>query len=295
MATRTRRSQRRTEALSRERIVEAAVELLDTAGESGLTFRTLTERLATGPGAIYWHVANKSELLGAVTDAVVAEALDPAPDSAPDSVPAATPGSAPDPAPAGGTATGPATVDDGAVDPSDTPAAASDIDPAGSPDSPRQRVRAVALGLFDAIDAHPWLATQLTAQFAGNPRGPVPPRIFESVGRQVQALGVPEAGWFTATSLLVHYILGAAAQNAVNSAIGRDLPPGMDRGAFLDSVSTSWEELEPDAYPFTRAVANQLRDHDDREQFLAGIDLVLAGITALHLPARPAGRREGAL
>ncbi|MBI0381492.1 TetR family transcriptional regulator, partial [Streptomyces albiflaviniger] len=57
MATRTRRTQRRTEALSRERIVEAAVELLDTAGEGGLTFRALTERPATGPGAIYWHVA----------------------------------------------------------------------------------------------------------------------------------------------------------------------------------------------------------------------------------------------
>lgn len=36
---------------------------------------------------------------------------------------------------------------------------------------------------------------------------------------------------------------------------------------------------------FTRAVANQLRDHDDREQFLAGMDLVLTGITALHLPS----------
>ncbi|MGO4431012.1 TetR family transcriptional regulator, partial [Streptomyces sp. MCAF7] len=75
MATRTRRSQRRTDALSRERIVEAAVELLDTAGEGGLTFRALTERLATGPGAIYWHVANKGELLDAATDAVVATAL----------------------------------------------------------------------------------------------------------------------------------------------------------------------------------------------------------------------------
>jgi hypothetical protein len=29
-------------------------------------------------------------------------------------------------------------------------------------------------------------------------------------------------------------------------------------------------------------VATQLRDHDDREQFLAGIDLILAGITTLH-------------
>jgi hypothetical protein len=32
-------------------------------------------------------------------------------------------------------------------------------------------------------------------------------------------------------------------------------------------------------------VAAQLREHDDREQFLAGIDLILAGITAV-LPAR---------
>src|SRR4051794_7434739 len=71
----TRRSQRRTEALSRERIVEVAVELLDATGEGGLTFRALTERLTTGPGAIYWHVANKDELLGAATEAVIAAAL----------------------------------------------------------------------------------------------------------------------------------------------------------------------------------------------------------------------------
>ena len=52
MAPKAQRAQRREEPLSRERIVAAAVELLDTAGEGGLTFRALTERLATGPGAI---------------------------------------------------------------------------------------------------------------------------------------------------------------------------------------------------------------------------------------------------
>jgi len=31
--------------------------------------------------------------------------------------------------------------------------------------------------------------------------------------------------------------------------------------------------------PFTRNAARQLRDHDDRVQFLDGIDLILAGIT----------------
>ncbi|WP_410672863.1 TetR/AcrR family transcriptional regulator C-terminal domain-containing protein [Amycolatopsis sp. cmx-4-68] len=220
MAPGARRSSRRTEALSRERIVEAAVELLDAAGEGGLTFRALTERLATGAGAIYWHVANKDELLAAATDAVVADAL------------------------------------------------AAEAQPG---------VHAVALGLYEAIDEHPWLATQLATQLSRSPRGPVTPRIFESLGRQVRALGVPEENWFTATSVLVHYVLGAAGQNAVNSRV---LEEGTDRAEFLHDVSTAWEALDPDDYPVARALAAQLREHDDREQFLAGIDLVLAGIAA---------------
>jgi AcrR family transcriptional regulator len=232
MATRTPRSQRRTEALSRERIVEAAVELLDASGEGGLTFRVLTERLATGPGAIYWHVANKGELLAAATDAVVTAAVA--------------------------------------------------VKPTGAPGSPKDEIRAVALGLFDAAEAHPWLATQLATQLSRNPWGTVAPRILESIGRQVRALGVPEDSWFTAASALVHYILGAAGQNVANAESARALGPDLDRAEFLGTVSATWEDLDPDDYPFTRAVAGQLREHDDREQFLAGVELVLAGITAVH-------------
>ncbi|MGW5651563.1 TetR/AcrR family transcriptional regulator C-terminal domain-containing protein [Streptomyces humi] len=266
MATRTRRTPRRTEALSRERIVEAAVELLDSAGENGLTFRALTERLATGPGAIYWHVANKGELLGAATDAVVAAAV-------------AGAGAA---AEAGAGAVAAAPGKDTAAEPGEDAAAAECGAGTSVGDaSPQDRIRSVALGLFDAIEDHPWLATQLATQLSRSPWGPVTPRIFESVGRQVRALGVPEDGWFTATSALVHYVLGAAGQNAVNAAHGSGLGPGVDRAAFLDAVSTAWERLDPGDYPFTRAVAAQAREHDDREQFLAGIDLVLTGITAV--------------
>lgn len=249
MTTRTRRPERRAEALSRQRIVDAAVELLDAAGEGGLTFRALTERLATGPGAIYWHVANKGELLGAATDAVVAAALAGAPTTAPAGSP-------------------------------------------NSPDSPQDEVRAVALGLFDAVHEHPWLAPQLSTQLSRSPWGSVTPRILESIGRQVRALGVPERSWFTATSALVHYILGAAAQNAANAAGHRTLRPGVDRDEFLDAVSMAWEALDADDYPFTRAVADQVRHHDDRAEFLAGVDLVLVGITTVHPPTTgPPGPR----
>ena len=73
---RRRRAQRRQESLSRERIIDAAIALLDSDGESGLTFRTLSERLATGPGAIYWHIANKSDLLTSACHDIVACAME---------------------------------------------------------------------------------------------------------------------------------------------------------------------------------------------------------------------------
>jgi hypothetical protein len=152
-------------------------------------------------------------------------------------------------------------------------------EPSRRDSSQHDRVRAVALSLFEAIDEHPWVAAQLSA----SSWQATTPRMFESIGRQVRALGVPQRSWFTVTSVLVQYILGAAAQNAANAQV---LAPEVDRGEFLDAVSTTWEKLDPDDYPFTRTVADQLREHDDREQFLAGIDLVLAGITALHLPGR---------
>ena len=48
--------------------MDVAIEILDAGGEAALTFRTLAARLETGSGAIYWHVANKDELLAAATD-----------------------------------------------------------------------------------------------------------------------------------------------------------------------------------------------------------------------------------
>ncbi|QTZ95731.1 TetR/AcrR family transcriptional regulator [Streptomyces auratus] len=221
MASRTRRPERRQEPLTRERIISAAVELLDTVGESGLTFRALAERLATGPGAIYWHVAGKTELLAAATDAVVTTTI-----------------------------TG-----------DDTDA------------TPQEAIRALALGVFDAFDAHPWVGTYLARRPGQSPML----RVFERIGRRVQALRVPEAAQFTAASALMNYILGVAGQNAANL---RTLQPGTDRTEFLDAVATAWTELDPDQYAFTRTVAGQLRKHDDRAEFLAGIDLILTGITA---------------
>ncbi|WP_329485213.1 TetR family transcriptional regulator [Kitasatospora sp. NBC_01246] len=231
MATSARRAERREEPLSRERIVETAVELLDRSGEGGLTFRALAQQLATGPGAIYWHIANKDELLGAATAAVLTGALT-----------AAAPGS-----------------------------------------TPQQAVRSLALGVFDAIDAHPWAGAQLARPFSPSPLL----RLMEGIGRQVQALGVPEPELFGSASALLHYILGVSNQNAANAVAAATHRPPTSRTAFLAATSTAWAELDPDEFAFVRTVAGQMREHDDREEFLTGIDLILTGITARLRAAAP--------
>ena len=134
--TRTPRGERRTDALSKERIVEAAIMILDAEGENALTFRALAARLSTGSGAIYWHVADKSELLTAATDAIIGRVLT-----------------------------------DVAVDA-----------------EPGQAIRTFALGLFDAIDAHPWVGTHLFRE----PWQAAMLEIFEAIGGRLQALGVAE-------------------------------------------------------------------------------------------------------
>src|SRR5271168_4808225 len=197
MAKKAHSSQRREESLSRERIIEASIELLDSSGESGLTFRALSERLATGPGAIYWHIANKSDLLNAACDAIIARTMNA-------SLTGAT---------------------------------------------PEATIRAIALGVFDVIDAHPWVGSALTRVPGHLPLV----RVLERIGQQVRALGVPNNEQWEATSALMAYILGVSGQNAANGQLARTHK--LDRSDFLDKLSATWLQLDPEEYPFTRSVA----------------------------------------
>jgi AcrR family transcriptional regulator len=220
MVKKARSTRRRKDSLSRESIIAASIELLDSSGEGGLTFRTLSERLATGPGAIYWHIGNKSELLTAACDAIVAQTME-------------------------------ATL---------------------SGAKPTANLRALALGMFDAIDAHPWIGSALAQAPGEMPMV----RILERLGQQVRALGVEHDTQWAVVGALLNYILGVGGRNAANGQLAR--ARGLDRSDFLAAVATAWSRLDPHAYPFTRSVAAQVRAHDDRVDFLAGIDLILKGI-----------------
>jgi AcrR family transcriptional regulator len=236
MTTKAQRAPRRTEALSRDVIVKAAVDILDAEGEDALTLRALTVRLATGYGAIYHHVADRNDLLAAAADHVIARVV-------------------------AGLAAGA---------------------------EPRQALRAMALGLFDAIDAHPWAGTQLTRELWR----PALLDLYESISGQLQALGVPPRAVPNSAGVLVNYILGVAGQNAANARALAESK--MDRSAFLAAVAAQWAQLDPARYPSLRKAETQLREHDDREQFLAGIDLILAGIETVNRAGKDGSGRAAA-
>ena len=69
--------------LSREQIVRAAIELLDTEGIAGLSMRRLGARLGSGATSLYWHVATKDDLLELVVDEVMGEIYVPEPGDTP--------------------------------------------------------------------------------------------------------------------------------------------------------------------------------------------------------------------
>lgn len=60
----------RTSGLSREQIVRAAVAVLDKEGLEALSMRRLGAELGAGATSLYWHVANKNELLELALDEI---------------------------------------------------------------------------------------------------------------------------------------------------------------------------------------------------------------------------------
>jgi AcrR family transcriptional regulator len=70
------------DTLTREQIVEAAIELLDSEGLEGLNLRALGERLGSAATAVYWHVGSKANLITLAGDRVWNEAALPDPTAA---------------------------------------------------------------------------------------------------------------------------------------------------------------------------------------------------------------------
>ena len=121
------------------------------------------------------------------------------------------------------------------------------MDATPSDAKPRANIRAPALGMFDAIDAHPWVGSALAQAPSEMPMV----RILERLGQQVRALGVEDDTQWTVVGALLNYILGVGGWNAANGQLAR--ARGLDRSDFLDAVATAWSQLDPDWYPSREA------------------------------------------
>src|ERR1700737_854320 len=73
MDTEPNRSAKPRAALSRERVLRAAIVLADTGGIEAMTMRQVGQKLGVEAMSLYNHVANKDDILDGIVDLVFSE------------------------------------------------------------------------------------------------------------------------------------------------------------------------------------------------------------------------------
>jgi AcrR family transcriptional regulator len=79
MASQARPREETRPALSRERVLEAAIALADEAGIGSLTMRKLAQELGVEAMTLYYYVAKKDDILNGIVDIVIGEIELPSP------------------------------------------------------------------------------------------------------------------------------------------------------------------------------------------------------------------------
>ena len=62
-------------ALDRQQVIDAAITLLDDEGLDAISFRTLAARLGVQGPTLYWHIGSKADLLDALADTIMDDAI----------------------------------------------------------------------------------------------------------------------------------------------------------------------------------------------------------------------------
>ncbi|MCP3426329.1 TetR/AcrR family transcriptional regulator C-terminal domain-containing protein [Rothia sp. AR01] len=149
----------------------------------------------------------------------------------------------------------------------------NDVSDVGGGD-PIDDLRTIAVAMFDAIVDRPWLgayAMRDTGQQVNSRK------LYEKIGEQVMRLELSPRQCFHGTSAIVGFVIGTAAD------MGQEPPAAvvsgeMDRDDYLAGATAEWRALDPAEYPFIHHIVDEFATHDDRDQFRAGLDLLLAGL-----------------
>lgn len=141
-------------------------------------------------------------------------------------------------------------------------------------DDPIDDLRAIALALFDVIVDRPWLGGYFMRDTDTQPNGLL---LYERLGQQAMRLGLTPRQSFHAVSAVTGFVVGVAAdlgqqppQEVVDGSVTRE--------QMMQRYADGWRQLDPETFPFIHHIVDEFAVHNDREQFVAGLDLLLAGL-----------------
>ena len=131
--------------------------------------------------------------------------------------------------------------------------------------------------VFDAIVDRPWLGAYALRNTAAQPNSL---RLYERIGEETMRLPLSPRQRFHATSAVVGFVIGTAAD------MGQEPPAEvvsgeMSREEYMARATAQWRALDPADFPFLHHVVDEFDGHDDRDQFRAGLELLLAGLELL--------------
>ncbi|UQE74152.1 TetR/AcrR family transcriptional regulator [Gordonia sp. PP30] len=141
-------------------------------------------------------------------------------------------------------------------------------------DDPIDDLRSIAVTLFDTVADRPWLGAYLMRDTGAQPSGL---RLYELLGEQVMRLGMNPRDSFHATSAVLGFVIGTAAD------LGQQPPPEVadgtvSRDEYIAAEADLWRALDPGEYPFMHYIVDEFAGHEDAVQFRAGLDLLLTGL-----------------
>lgn len=145
----------------------------------------------------------------------------------------------------------------------------------GSAESdPIDDLRTIAVAMFDAIVDRPWLGAYAMRDTSVQLHSL---KLYEKIGEQVMRLGLTKRQTFYASSAIVGFVIGTAAD------MGQELPAvvasgELHRDEYLARATDKWRGLDPVEYPFVHHIIDEFAVHDDRDQVRAGLDLLLDGL-----------------
>lgn len=139
---------------------------------------------------------------------------------------------------------------------------------------PIDNLRTIAVTMFDAIVDRPWLGAYVLRDTATQIHSL---QLYELIGEQVMRLELTPRQSFHATSAVVGFVIGTAAD------MGQEPPEAvvsgeMSKEEYMAGATAQWRALDAARFPYIHHIIDEFDGHDDRDQFIGGLDLLLTGL-----------------